>query len=414
MKHILQQNAWFGNEPCEIELPDNWDITVHGIKGDNMPALTKEQIREKINKPYGMPTIRELAKGKEEVAIIFDDISRGTPTQIMAEVVLEELHGAGIKKENIRFICALGTHGAHSRVEFVAKLGADIVRDYMVFNHNSYENNVEIGVTKRGFPVKINAEFMKCDLKIGLGAIVPHPFNGFGGGGKMLFPGLGDITTVHQNHKTAVDAISAMGSNPLVLTGKLENDGMRTEIEEMTRMVGEFFKIDAIYNTRLEVVDIFAGDPVEEYYAGVEVAKELYKTEKVVEKDIVIANANAKTNESAIALFFGAMGVKTTGGGDLVLVNHSTIGQAPHYLMGAFGKMTGGRMWSNVAREMPHLDRIIFYTPYPDLASSTWFGEYKKIVNAHSWEEVMKLLRERHGDNASVSILEDATIQYFE
>lgn len=412
MKFELQQNAWFGNEPVKIEFPDNWDVTYHGIKGDELPALTKEQIREKINKPYGMPPLRELAKGRNEVVIVFDDISRGTPTQIMAEVVLEELHAAGIKKENIRFICALGTHGAHSRLEFTAKLGKEIVRDYMVFNHNCYENNVEIGVTKSGFPIKINAEFMKCDLKIGLGAIVPHPFNGFGGGGKMLFPGIADITTVHQNHKTAINAISAIGANPLVLTGKLENDGMRTEIEEMSRMVGEFFKIDAIYNTRLEAVDIFAGDPIEEYYAGVEVAKELYKTEAVEQKDIVVANANAKTNESAIALFFGAMGVKNTGGGDLVLVNHSRIGQAPHYLLGAFGKTTGGRMWSNVSREMPHLDRIIYYTPYPDMASLTWFGEHEKIVYASSWEEVMKLL-ERHGDNANVSILADGTIQYF-
>lgn len=411
MKYSLEQNAWFGNEPVEIDLPDSWEVEIHGIKGDNLSPLTKEQIRDRLNNPYGMPPLRKLAQGKKEVAILFDDISRGTPTQIMAEVVLEELHSAGIKKENIRFICALGTHGAHSRLEFAAKLGEEIVREYMVFNHNCYENNVEIGTTKRGFPVKINAEFMKCDLKIGLGAIVPHPHNGFGGGGKILFPGVADITTVHRNHTTAVDTITAMGVNPLALIGDLDNDGMRIEIEEMAKMVGEFFKVDAIYNTRLELIDLFAGDPIEEYYAGVEAAKILYKTNAPVDKDIVIANANAKTNESFIAMFFGAMGVKRSGGGDLVIVNHSRVGQAPHYLMGAFGKSTGGRMWSKFPTDLPHLDRIIYYNPYPCLASSMWFGDYKKIVFAKTWEEVLNLL-ERQGENARVSILTDGTIQY--
>lgn len=411
MKFSVNQNCWFGDENVNINFPENWEVEYHGLKGDSFPALTKEQIREKINNPCGMKPLRELAKDKKEVAIVFDDISRATPTQIMAEVVLEELHAAGISDKCIRFICALGTHGAHTRVDFAKKLGEDIVKQYPVFNHNSYENCVEIGTTKRGFPVCINAEFMKCDLKIGLGAITPHPFNGFGGGGKMLFPGIASIDTIQQNHATAVDSLAESGMNPISGMGNLENKGMREEIEEMTRMVGEFFKIDAIYNSKLDIVDIFAGDPIEEYYVGVERAKELYATPRVVEKDVVIVNANAKANEASIALFFAAMGVKKTGG-DIVLVNHTPSGQITHYLFGAFGKTTGGRMWSRLPIELPHIKRIIYYTPYPDYASAMWFGNPEKIIWAETWEEVMKLIGD-HGEGTKASVLADGTIQYY-
>ncbi|MDH4006618.1 MAG: lactate racemase domain-containing protein [Desulfuromonadales bacterium] len=412
MKYLLSQNALHTNDPVEVSLPDTWDVAYHGMKGDELSALTRGQIKKRLNTPYGLPPLKDLARGKDQVAIVFDDNSRGTPTQIMAEVVLEELLAAGIVKRNIRFLCALGTHAAQNRLDFVAKLGEEIVSEYLVFNHNCYENNVQIGVTKRGFPVCINAELMKCDLKIGLGGIVPHPFNGFGGGGKLLFPGMASIETVEQNHKTAIDALSASGKNPLTALGDLSNDGMRLEVEEMTRMVGGFFKLDALYNTRLELVDLYCGDPIEAYYEGVKAAQKVYAAEAMPEKDIVIVNANAKANEAALALFCGAMQVKKTGGGDLVLVNHARGGQIAHYLLGAFGKTTGGRMWSKMPTELPFLDRIIYFTPYPDLASCMWFGEHEKVVFAKNWGEVMELLKQRHSDHATVGIMADGTIQY--
>jgi nickel-dependent lactate racemase len=307
MKFVLQQNVWQGFEPVEIDLPDDWDVEYHGIAADDMPALTREEIRARIDAPCGSAPLRELARGRERVAIVFDDISRATPTKILAEIVLEELHAAGIRKEQIRFICALGTHGALDRNDFVCKLGENIVRQYRVFNHNCYENCVCIGKTKRGFDVCINKEFMSCDLRIGLGAILPHVFNTFGGGGKILFPGLASIDTVEQNHNAALGFCHEHDLIPAQVMGDMRVDGMRREVEEMTRMVGQFFKIDCLYNTRFEIVGLFAGDPIEEYYAAIPMAKKIYVTPRSKDKQIVIVNANARANESTIAMTVGLM-----------------------------------------------------------------------------------------------------------
>ena len=196
MKYTLAQNRWYGDQPVDIELPDDWNVQFLSSGGDQYPALTKEDLRERFKGAVGTAPIRELAKGHEQVAIIFDDLTRATPAQPIAEVLLEELLAAGIKKENIRFICAPGLHGALMRNDFIKKLGEHIVREYAVYNHNPYESCVEVGVTPNGIKIEINAEFMACDLRIGIGSLVPHPLNGFGGGGKLVMPGIASANTI--------------------------------------------------------------------------------------------------------------------------------------------------------------------------------------------------------------------------
>ena len=40
MKYTLQQNAYQGFTPVEIDVPDSWQVQWNGIVGDDAPALT--------------------------------------------------------------------------------------------------------------------------------------------------------------------------------------------------------------------------------------------------------------------------------------------------------------------------------------------------------------------------------------
>ncbi|HRX58563.1 MAG TPA: lactate racemase domain-containing protein [Eubacteriales bacterium] len=411
MKLELPQNAFQGNAPVSIELPDDWRVAVQRMPADGMPALTKEQVRERINRPYGTPKLAELAKQAHEVCIVFDDISRGTPTKVMAQCVLDELHAAGIRREQIRFICALGTHGANNRVDFANKLGEEIVHDYTVYNHNCYENTVRIGKTKRGFDVCINSEFMRCDLKIGLGAITPHTMNAFGGGGKLFFPGIASIETVRQNHQTAVEFFQRNGLNSSSMMGELSVCDMRLEIEEMTRMIGQTFVADCLYNSRLEPVGLYAGDPVEAYYAAIPAAKEVYAVPRLSDMDVVIVNVNAKATEATVASGLAALELKKSGG-DVVIVDHTRLGQATHYLFGAFGHGVGGRMFGGMPTARAEVDRYICWMPYPDLGAAHWIGELEKQIYVDTWEEALRLLKERHGPGTCAAVITEGSICY--
>ncbi|MGN1009604.1 MAG: lactate racemase domain-containing protein, partial [Oscillospiraceae bacterium] len=107
----LPSNSNYGDQPIPIAFPDNWDVHISKIHGYDTPALTEAQIAEKIHAAIGAKPISEGAAGKKSAVIIIDDITRPTPCEPIAKAVIAELLAAGVPKENIWFIIALGTHG---------------------------------------------------------------------------------------------------------------------------------------------------------------------------------------------------------------------------------------------------------------------------------------------------------------
>jgi nickel-dependent lactate racemase len=96
--------------PRELELavPDDWQIEICQMAGYNRPEIGPEAIQHALEHPIGTKPLKELAIGKKEVAIVFDDLTRVTRTAKIVPFVLEALSGAGISDDNIRFICGWG------------------------------------------------------------------------------------------------------------------------------------------------------------------------------------------------------------------------------------------------------------------------------------------------------------------
>ena len=121
--------------------------------------------------------------------IVFDDMTRPTPVKDIAPYILASLHRAGMKKDQIRFLWALGAHGAYDMINARKKLGEEIVENYAVYNHDPFQNTVRVGRTPTGVELWFNREFMACDLKIGIGCITPHVHVGSGEVPRSFFPG---------------------------------------------------------------------------------------------------------------------------------------------------------------------------------------------------------------------------------
>ena len=238
--------------------PGEWEVDICNMEGHDRPALLPAQIRASIRFPIGTSPIREMAKGKKEVAIIFDDIQRSTRVAEIVPFIIEELEEAGITDEHIRFIGATGLHAAMDRFDFVKKLGEDVVRRFPVYNHNAFGSCIDIGVTSFGTRVLVNAEVMACDFKIAIGSIVPHAFAGFGGGAKIILPGICHYDTVVDFHTIATKFQKEHPDKPIGV-GIIENNLLRLNMEEAAAMVGLDIKIDTIINSYGETVAIYAG-----------------------------------------------------------------------------------------------------------------------------------------------------------
>ncbi len=408
----LPQQAWYDNNELELQFPASWDVTTCYMRGHNRPALREQGFREAFANPIGTNPIRELARGKSEVVILFDDMSRHTRVAEIVPYVLEELGAAGIRDDSIRFIAALGTHGALTRVDFAKKLGEAVLARFPVYNHNPYENCTLLGNTSRGTPVAINSEFMGCDLKIGIGCIVPHPLTGFSGGGKIILPGIASMDAIAHNHGTLTAEAMARGEDIGTWIGKFEENELRLDAAEAAKMAGLDIKIDAVINGRGETTALFVGDPISAHIEGVKLAWEVYATQPVEGQDIAVMNTYAKANEAFLALPLSSQLLRG-GAGDLVLIANAPEGQVTHYLAGAFGRKTGGRFWFPRTTLPPNITRLIIFTPYIDIAGSSWVATPESVVWAKTWPEVLERLSETHGERARVAVVPDATMQFF-
>jgi len=406
----LPQLAWHGVKDLELSVPDGWQVEVCNMAGYNRPHLKPAEIKEAIANPIGMPPLREYARGRKEVVIIFDDMARVTRVAEIVPHVLEELAAAGIPDSRIRFIAALGSHGAMNRLDFVKKLGEDTLARFPVYNHAPFGNCVYVGTTTGGTRVLINAEVMKCDLKVGIGSIVPHIMTGFGGGGKILLPGVAALATMEAFHNPRSQGKEQGIGETVTGMGAVEDNPRRRDTDETAAMVKMDIKIDAIVNMWGETAAIFAGDPGPAYAAGLSEARAHYLTPAAEDKDIVIANAFAKVDEaiSGLLLAFPAVSQR---GGDVVLIANAPEGQITHYLMGPFGNTIGGRLRLQM-KPPPNVNRLIVFSEYPELASMGYFEETDKVLMMHRWSDVLQVLQENHGSDARVAIYPNADIQY--
>ncbi len=408
----VPQLAWYGDTELELQFPSSWDVHMCHMKGHHRPPLSEREVREVFQYPTGSRPIRELAHGAKEVAIIFDDMTRPTPVARILPQVLEELGEAGAPETGIRFIAALGAHGALNAIDFRKKLGEDVCDRFPIYNHNPYENCTFVGTTSRGTPVSINSEVMSCDFKIGIGCIVPHPLTGFGGGGKIILPGVASIDTIEANHGLLRQKARETKKEAQIGLGLFEDNALRLDIDEAARMAGLDVKIDAIVNLRREIVSLFVGDVTAVHAEGVKVAKEFFATDSLDGVDIVIANAYAKANEATLVAPVGAS-LLGKDGGDLVIIANTPEGQVTHYIMRSFGKSISGRLWRPWSRLPRGVKRLFVLAPYIDKAGADWLAPPESIIWTRTWDEVMEQLKTAYPDKAKVAVIPDATVQYF-
>jgi nickel-dependent lactate racemase len=393
MKRVsVPSRLWYENEEKELNFPDRWDVDNLSSSGFEKPGLSEGEIKEKIENPIEGPTLEDIA----------------TPVKDVAPHILESLHKAGMKKDQIRFIWALGSHGPYDMINARKKLGDEIVENYAVYNHDAFQNTVWAGRTPTGVELWFNREFMDCDLKIGIGCITAHVHVGFGGGAKLILPGVAGIETINQFH-------NQMFRDPVRTgLGKFDDNIMRAECDAAGDMVGLDFKVDCLLNRRGEITDLYAGPFRATHAAGAEEGKDHYGIPHATGYDVAVCNSYGKANESAIALLLSLTVLKPGGEGTAVLIADAPEGQVPHYVMRAWGTGYGGRHYQ--PRDLGFVSllmkKLIVFNPQPDRTMLDLVCHYDDATVVKTWNEVLSLLKKDYPGDAKVAVIQDGTMQY--
>ena len=165
--------------------------------------------------------------------------------------------------------------------EFGLVIPAEILRRYPVISHDcDAADLVPLGKTQRGVEVRANRRYMEADLRIVVGNIEPHQFMGWSGGVKSAAVGLTARETINANH--------ALMSEPGSEIGHYDDNPTRQEVEEIGRLMGIGYALNAILNEHKEIVHALAGDPVTVMREGIPLARRICQIEVAEPFDLLI------------------------------------------------------------------------------------------------------------------------------
>ena len=278
----------YGNEKIDFSLPKGWNL-ISAEDKPPVPGVTDpiQEIKRALDHPIGSPKIEELARPGMDVVLLFDDLQRPTPVHLALPEILDRLNRAGIPDERITGICALGTHPTPSMEQLKKKVGDAAFSRLQghIFAHDPHaSDNVIIGKTHRGTLVEINRHVAFADLIIGVGECMPHPIAGYGGGYKIIMPGVCSYRSVTEHHFSWMRHRNSR-------VNLLDGNSFFEEIVDAGRLARLSFKLDFIINEKKEVIRAFAGDPLAEHREASNYSTSLYLIPLSKLADVTIISA---------------------------------------------------------------------------------------------------------------------------
>jgi len=284
----MDQYVNYDGERRTFSIPKGWSL----ISSEDKPPVPGvndpiQEIRRALDHSFGSPKIEDLARPGMEVVLLFDDLQRPTPVYLALPEILNRLNRAGIPDERISGVCAVGTHPIPSLEQLRKKVGEEAFTRLTgrLLSHDPHaSDNVIIGKTHRGTLVEINSRVAFADLIIGVGECMPHPIAGYGGGYKIIMPGVCSYRSVADHHfnwmRHRNSRVNLLDGNPFF-----------EDILDAGRLSRLAFKLDFIINEKKEVIRAFAGDPVEEHKEASQYASSLYLVSLTKLADVTITSA---------------------------------------------------------------------------------------------------------------------------
>jgi nickel-dependent lactate racemase len=280
----------FEGGEISLPLPDGWKVmdTVRPVPHPKLDHLTGSLV-DALDHPIGSTVpLRDRGLREKRILICVEDISRPTPTARYFDALLDYLISHGAVPSKMLVLFGLGVHRDMTPDEVRQKLGEGKLRGVPWRNHAFHDESQlhYLGVTSRGTYISVNRHLAEADLIITVGAIEPHVLLGFGGGCKMIIPGLASARTIAENHLQGVsgDKYNYVGS---------PESPMRLDLEEGAQMLGkDIFIINAVMNESKEICAFYAGDPIKAHREGIKFSQSLAERPIQGQADVVIAASN--------------------------------------------------------------------------------------------------------------------------
>ena len=317
-------------EKLFFDLPSKWNlVTFAAFKNRSQAADVHAQSTNALKHPIGSPPLRERLSPSNTVAILVEDLTRASPKGIILKALLEELAEIGIPDGHITIVIALGTHRGLTPEELKTTFGTDLATRYRFINHDCHAPDlIPVGRLPTGRVVKINGAVHQAQFKIGIGSIFPHPMNGFGGGGKILFPGVADFDSIREHHfeytfheKTGL--------------GQIEGNPFYETVSAVAKEAGLDFIMNTVLDQNDRAYDVVCGDPVHAHLAGMQKSREIISQQFPKRADVTLITSFPYSEGPQIVKPLAPAAMVTREGGCIILCA-DLVGELPDPFLASF------------------------------------------------------------------------------
>ena len=279
MKHDVFQ----GRKTATIILPDNWNVTV--VPMPDSPPITnpEERLSEILKNPIDSPSLCDLLKPGDQIAICVTDISRPSPDKVILPPLLKAIESCGIDKANVTILIATGSHRDVTFDEMNIKYGYYAATNYRILNHHSGDDNnlTDLGSTVHNAPRIINSILTKVDHIMNIGVIDLHQYAGYSGGAKTIAVGCAGEETIQYTH--SIDFLEKSGATP----GNLSRNIFQETLWDIVDPLPFDFSINLVINEKGEILEMEGGNPKKVFNKMVEKVRPLFEFKTNKKFDIV-------------------------------------------------------------------------------------------------------------------------------
>lgn len=216
-----------------------------------------------LQNPVGNMRLAGMASGRGGAVILVPDTTRKAALPVVLPALLTELGQAGIPPERVTVLVACGTHPpspADALREHLGPLPAGV----RVVQHDARDPGqlVQVGQLPDGTPVRLNRLAAEAPLLVSVFSVQHHYFAGFGGGPKMIFPGVAGYEEVQRNHSRVLDlSCEPPRLHPRCQPGVLEGNPVAEEIAAAAALRPADWSVGLVLHGSGEPFWVGAGEP---------------------------------------------------------------------------------------------------------------------------------------------------------
>jgi nickel-dependent lactate racemase len=237
-----------------FNLPEAWE-PLHFVEAQDGARISsiEQMTRDALSKPEGPLPFQALLSRAKSMAIIVDDATRPTPVAQILGTLLSYIAESGFSREKITIVVAIGTHETMTKEALETRLGSGVLSSYKVVQHNAWQSDlIPVQIPDDGRVVKINPAVAQADLKVGISSVLPHPMAGYGGGPKIVMPGICNFEFIRDHHMKHVGHSQSTA-------GVTKGNPFHEDCMRVARAVKLDFSLNCVYDQKGQIIRIVGG-----------------------------------------------------------------------------------------------------------------------------------------------------------